>query len=329
MRPSPGILPQWRRPKSCCRLPFRNFTDFFASVFHATNAGRMFRPDNPLMPNYKYVPVAYHSRASSVRVSGTAFKRPRGQRKRAERDGAELRSVAQSRFRTRARLLHRHAERTWRTYSDRQGGRAHFRLLPAQRLVGARYPGLGISAARPVPRQEFRHHGLALGGDGGSTRAVSHRSLRAAGRRSRAAALSRRRRTIAPVAGSTSRSKFICRPRRCARAGTAPLRITQTSAAWLYWTVAQMVAHHTSNGCNLATGDLIGSGTISGPDKSSWEACWNSPRAAREPLDNAERRKARLHRGRRRDHVPRLLREAGLSARIGFGECRAVVLPAG
>ena len=65
------------------RLPVAipNFTDFFASIFHATNAGRMFRPDTPLMPNYKYVPVAYHSRASSIIVSGTAFKRPRGQRK--------------------------------------------------------------------------------------------------------------------------------------------------------------------------------------------------------------------------------------------------------
>src|SRR5271170_2369250 len=65
------------------RMPvtFRNFTDFFASIFHASNAGRMFRPDNPLMPNYRYVPVAYHSRASSVRVSGVPVKRPRGQRK--------------------------------------------------------------------------------------------------------------------------------------------------------------------------------------------------------------------------------------------------------
>src|SRR4029079_492541 len=67
------------------RLPvfIPNFTDFFASIFHATNAGRSFRPDNPLLPNYKYVPVAYHSRASSVRASGMAVRRPRGQRKRA------------------------------------------------------------------------------------------------------------------------------------------------------------------------------------------------------------------------------------------------------
>jgi len=60
-----------------------DFTDFYASVFHATNAGRAFRPENPLLPNYKYVPVAYHGRASSIRVSGTAVKRPQGQRKRA------------------------------------------------------------------------------------------------------------------------------------------------------------------------------------------------------------------------------------------------------
>ena len=62
-------------------VKIRNFTDFFASIFHATNAGKMFRPDNPLMPNYKYVPVAYHSRASSVCVSGTPVRRPRGQTK--------------------------------------------------------------------------------------------------------------------------------------------------------------------------------------------------------------------------------------------------------
>src|SRR5580704_10631632 len=68
------------------RMPviFRNFTDFFASIFHATNAGRLFRPDNPLAPNYKYLPVAYHSRASSVRISDLAVTRPNGQRKGAD-----------------------------------------------------------------------------------------------------------------------------------------------------------------------------------------------------------------------------------------------------
>jgi fumarylacetoacetase len=91
--------------KAEIRLPvaFRNFTDFFASIFHASNAGRMFRPDNPLMPNYKYVPVAYHSRASSVRVSGTPVKRPQGQRKGQNEDAP---SYGPSR--NRAWRLHRH-----------------------------------------------------------------------------------------------------------------------------------------------------------------------------------------------------------------------------
>ena len=82
---NPDAMRQHLTPMSGAdlKLPvaFRNFTDFFASVFHATNAGRMFRPDAPLNPNYKYVPVAYHSRASSVRISGTPVKRPLGQRK--------------------------------------------------------------------------------------------------------------------------------------------------------------------------------------------------------------------------------------------------------
>src|SRR5580658_3774530 len=82
---SPDAIRQHLTPMSGAdlKLPvaFRNFTDFFASVFHATNAGRMFRPDAPLNPNYKYVPVAYHSRASSVRLGSTPVKRPQGQRK--------------------------------------------------------------------------------------------------------------------------------------------------------------------------------------------------------------------------------------------------------
>ncbi len=76
-----------------------DFTDFYASVFHATNAGRAFRPDNPLLPNYKYVPVAYHGRSSSIRVSGTPVKRPAGPAQARQRNGAELRSIAEHGFR--------------------------------------------------------------------------------------------------------------------------------------------------------------------------------------------------------------------------------------
>src|SRR5690349_17439401 len=85
---SSGRLRPYLRPMAYAemRMPvaFRNFTDFFASIFHATNAGRLFRPEHPLTANYKYVPLAYHSRASSVRISDIAVTRPSGQRKAAD-----------------------------------------------------------------------------------------------------------------------------------------------------------------------------------------------------------------------------------------------------
>ena len=109
-----------------------DFTDFYASVFHATNAGRAFRPDTPLLPNYKYVPVAYHGRASSIRVSGTAFKRPRGQRKRADEASPTYGPSRNMDFELELGFYIGVPIRTRRHHSGRRGGRAHFRLLPAQ-----------------------------------------------------------------------------------------------------------------------------------------------------------------------------------------------------
>ncbi|MFZ0423387.1 MAG: fumarylacetoacetate hydrolase family protein, partial [Xanthobacteraceae bacterium] len=112
------------------------------------------------------------------------------------------------------------------------------------------------------------------------------------------------------------------------RAGSAPFRITQTSSAWLYWTVAQMLAHHTCNGCNLAIGDLMGTGTISGPEKSSWGSLLELTARGSEPLE--------LPGGERRGFIEdgdeiifRGFCAKPGHARIGFGECRAEILPAG
>jgi fumarylacetoacetase len=111
------------------------------------------------------------------------------------------------------------------------------------------------------------------------------------------------------------------------RAGTPPLRLTQTTFASMYWTVAQMVAHHASNGCNLEIGDLIGSGTISGPEKNSWGSLLELTARGREPVT--------LPSGETRGFIEDgdeiifrgFARKAGYP-RIGFGECRAVILPA-
>jgi fumarylacetoacetase len=111
------------------------------------------------------------------------------------------------------------------------------------------------------------------------------------------------------------------------RDGAAPLRLTHTSFATIYWTVAQMLAHHTSNGCNLETGDLMASGTVSGPEKTSWASVLELTARGSEPIELPGGEK----RGFIEDGDEIIFR--GYCAkpgyrRVGFGECRAVVLPA-
>ena len=158
-------------------LPARigDYTDFYAGIHHATNTGRMLRPDNPLLPNYKYMPIAYHGRVSSVVArarpcSGRTASASRARRPCRASGHRAISTTSSSSASGSGRANARLAD------PDRRGRRAHRRLLPAQRLVGARHPGLGVSAARSVPGQELRHHGLALGGDAGGAGAVSHRA---------------------------------------------------------------------------------------------------------------------------------------------------------
>ncbi len=141
-------------------LPARigGFTDFYAGIHHATNSGRLLRPDNPLLPNYKHIPVAYHGRASSIRRVG--HRRCAGQAASASRRPRPSPTSARAAISTTSSSLG-----VWIGPGNALGAPipigaasdARRRLLPAQRLVGARHPGLGIPAARSVPRQELRH----------------------------------------------------------------------------------------------------------------------------------------------------------------------------
>ena len=146
-------------------------------------------PTNPLLPNYKYVPIGYHGRASSIVVSGTEIRRPCGQIKPAARR-AGLRSRPVAGLRTRSRHLHRSGQSARASHSHRRSRRAHLRPVPGQRLVGARHPILGVSAARPVPGQELRHHDLSLDCSSRSAGSLPRSRLRAPRRRSRSACLS-------------------------------------------------------------------------------------------------------------------------------------------
>jgi fumarylacetoacetase len=303
-----------------------NFTDFYASVFHATNAGRAFRPDNPLLPNYKYVPVAYHGRASSIRVSGTAFTRPNGQRKPANETKP---SYGPSRNLDFELELGIYIGTPTELGSTVPLGRASGHIFG--------FCLLNDWSARDVQGWEYQPLGPFLGKNfctSVSPWVVTAEALAPF----RTAAFARPAGDPAPLpylddaedrakGGLAITLEAHMASEAMRRAGTAPLRLTQTSSANLYWTVAQMVAHHACNGCNLETGDLLGSGTISGPDKSSWGSLLELTDRGREPLTLPGGEQRRFI-----DDGDEIIFRGFCArdgfARIGFGECRAVVLPA-
>jgi fumarylacetoacetase len=323
---SPHLIPM---AQADITLPvaFRNFTDFFASVFHASNAGRMFRPDSPLMPNYKYVPVAYHSRASSVRPSGTPVRRPQGQRKGANDAEPSYGPSRNLDFELELGVFVGIASELGQQIPV---GRA------AEHVFG--YCLLNDWSARDIQAWEYQPLGPFLGKNFGTTISpwvVTAEALAPFHTK----AYARPDGDPAPLpyladAADQARGglditlEAYLSTEAMRRSGAAPLRISQTSFALMYWTVAQMIAHHTSNGCNLEIGDLIGSGTVSGPEKMSWGSLLELTARGREPLElpGGESR-GFLEDG---DEVTFRGFCAGPGfKRIGFGECRAVIVPAG
>ena len=184
-----GSGPHGSRPSCCCRRSVGDYTDFYASVHHATNVGSMFRPDNPLLPNYKWVPIGYHGRASSMVASGTAVRRPRGQIKDATAEAPVFGPTRALDYEMEVGCFVGSGNQLGQPVPIGDGGRASVRSVPGERLVGPRHPDLGVPAAGTVPLQELCHHGLSLGGHAGGAGAVPDSGVRAPGRRSRAASL--------------------------------------------------------------------------------------------------------------------------------------------
>ena len=153
-----------------------DYTDFYASIHHATNVGKLFRPDQPLLPNYKWIPIGYHGRASSLVVSGTEIRRPHGQIKQPNEDAPKFLPTKSIGLRTRSSSLYRDRQPPRRTNPHRFSRRSHLRAFPAQRLVGSRHSVMGISAARPLSRQELCHERLSLGNSNRGFAAISNHS---------------------------------------------------------------------------------------------------------------------------------------------------------
>ena len=302
-----------------------DYTDFYTSIHHATNIGKQFRPDNPLLPNYQWVPIGYHGRASSIVVSGTDFHRPHGQIKAPDATAPVL-GVSQRldiELELGVFIGPGNALGTPITLSEAERHVFGLCLLndwSARDIQGWEYQPLGpflsknfASSVSPwvVTLEALAPYRTAFVRPDGDPAPLPY--LDSSDHRE---------------AGAFDIQLAVGLQTQAMRdAGQPDARISATSYRHAYWTVAQMVTHHTVNGCNLQPGDLLGTGTLSGPTLDQAAALIELTLGGKQPLQlpNGETRTFL------RDGDAVVLRgwcEREGAVRIGFGECRGRVLPA-
>jgi fumarylacetoacetase len=307
-----------------CRIG--DYTDFYTGIHHATTVGKLFRPDQPLMPNYKWVPIGYHGRASSIGVSGQKFKRPQGQTKAPD---AEVPSFGPS------KRLDYELELGFLIGQGNALGAPIAIADAEQHLFGVTL--LNDWSARDLQAWEYQPLGPFLAKNFASTLSPWIVTMEA---------LAPFRAKFERPAGDPQPMPYLDSPAnrehgalaitlevwlqtaKMRDAGEPATRLTRgntTQAA--YWTAAQLVTHHTVNGCNLQPGDLLGSGTLSGPTLEEAGSLLEITFGGKQPmtLPNGEKRTFL------EDGDTLTLRgycERDGAVRIGLGEVSGTVLPA-
>ena len=308
-------------------LPARigDYTDFYTSVYHATNIGKQFRPDNPLLPNYKWVPIGYHGRSSSIGVSGQAFKRPKGQVKPPNAEVPVLKASARMDIELEMGVLVGQANALGDAVPITEAESHIFGLVL-----------LNDWSARDIQPWEYQPLGPFLAKNFASTISPWVVTMEA---------LAPFRAPFSHPEGDPQPLPYLSSAANSAEGGldiqlqalietpamraakVPPAAFTRTNYRHAYWTAAQMLTHHTVNGCNLQPGDLLGTGTLSGPTLDS--AC------ALIELTTGGQNPVQLPGGETRtwlqDGDTVILRgwcERPGAVRIGFGECVGTVLPA-
>jgi fumarylacetoacetase len=303
-----------------------DYTDFYCSIYHATNVGSMFRPDNPLMPNYKYIPIGYHGRASSMVISGTDIKRPKGQ----NRSDAEKPPV----------------------------------FIPCKNLdyemeLGF-FVGKGNELGQPIDIKDAEDHifGVCLVNDWSARdiQAWEYQPLGPFLSKSFATTISPYVVTMEALApfrtpvferdaddpqpldylSDENNRKFggldinlevYIQTERMRQENIEPFMISRSNTKDLYWTIGQMLTHHASNGCNLQTGDLMASGTVSGKEKSERGCLLEMTWRGTEPLELPSGEQRRFLEDGDEVIMKGFCEREGFR-RIGLGECRGKILPA-
>jgi len=310
------------------RAPFqiRDYTDFYCSIYHATNVGSMFRPDNPLMPNYKYVPIGYHGRASSIVVSGTDVKRPKGQN---------------------------------RSDQEKPPVFGPCKNLDYEMELGF-FVGRGNELGQPIPISEAEEHifGVCLVNDWSARdiQAWEYQPLGPFLAKNFATTISPYVVTMEALAPFRTKAferdpedpqpldylsdeqnqKFggldinlevYIQSEKMRNENIEPHLLSRSNTKDLYWTIGQMLTHHASNGCNLQTGDLIATGTISGKEKSERGSMLELSWRGTEPIELPSGETRRFLEDGDEIIMKGYCEREGFR-RIGFGECRGRILPA-
>lgn len=304
-----------------------DYTDFYCSIYHATNVGSMFRPDSPLLPNYKYVPIGYHGRASSVVISGTDIKRPKGQN-RSDQEQPPVFMPAKS--------------------------------LDYEMELGF-FVGQRNELGQPIPIAEAEKHifGMCLVNDWSARdiQAWEYQPLGPFLAKNFATTISPYVVTMEALAPFRTKAferdpgdpqpldylrdeqnqryggldidlEVYIQTEKMRGEKIEPHLLSRSNTKDLYWTVGQMLTHHASNGCNLQTGDLIATGTVSGKEKSErgsmLELSWRGTDSIELPSGETRRF---LEDGD--EVIMKGYCEREGFRRIGFGECRGRILPSG
>ena len=295
-------------------LHIGDYTDFYSSIDHATNVGTMFRdPENALLPNWKHLPVGYHGRSSSIMVSGTPTIRPNGQQK--PNDGPPVFGAS--------KLLDFELEMGFVVGQETQLGDQ----VPVDRAEEFIFGMVILNdwSARDIQKWEYIPLGPFLAKNFQSTISAWVVTLDAL-QPFKVEGYKQTPEVLPYLNQSNLKNYDINLEVAIQPDGAAPTTVCQSNYKYMYWTMSQQLAHHTVNGCNVRVGDMYGSGTISGPEKSSYgsmlELSWKGTQPVQ--LDNGEERKFIND----MDTVIMRAYSEKDGVRVGFGECSSQVLPA-
>ena len=315
----------------------RDYTDFYASVFHATNVGSMFRPNNPLLPNYKHIPIGYHGRASSIVMSGQEVRRPIGQLAPAEEGGSPTRGAC--------KLLDYEMEVGFFVGTGNALGETISIADAEDHLFGMCL--VNDWSARDLQKWEYQPLGPFLAKSFATTISPWIVTMEALAP-FRCPVFERPETDPQPLdylshqqnqsqGGVDIRLEVALTTAQMRNENQAPHVLSRGNFRDMYWTVAQMLTHHSSNGCNLQAGDLMASGTVSNRERSScgclleltWDGELDNPVPGTQrtpiPLPSGEERKF-LADGD--EVIMSGYCEKDGFRRIGFGQCRGTILAA-